>query len=64
MEKTFGFLLDTANRSWRIFDAANNKPVCHMTDLDCSEPLVPVVSGYNPNQVEVTMTLWSDGDED
>ncbi|XP_052094939.1 tripartite motif-containing protein 45-like [Mytilus californianus] len=63
MDKTFGFLLDATSGVWRIFDASKNKSICQMDDVDCSEPLVPVVSGYNPNQVEVTMTLCT-GDEE
>ena len=63
MEKTFGFFLDADNGLWRIYDAAKNKAICQMDDVDCSEALVPVVSGYNPNQVEVSMTLCSADEE-
>ena len=63
MERTFGFFLDTTANSWKIFDAGRNKQICQMSDVDYTEGLVPVLSGYNPNQVEVTMTLCSDDEE-
>ena len=57
MEKTFGFLLDAPNRLLKIFDSTKNKMVVKIEDVEFSDELVPVMSGYNPNQVEVTMTI-------
>ena len=44
-------------REMKIFNGQEGVQVCLIDDVDYSEPLFPVVAGYNPYQIEVTMNL-------
>ncbi|XP_021374149.1 tripartite motif-containing protein 45-like isoform X2 [Mizuhopecten yessoensis] len=57
MSRNFGFMVDTDKQEWKIFDSAKGEQICVIDAVDGSEPLYPVVAGYNPFQVEVTMNL-------
>ncbi|XP_060081552.1 E3 ubiquitin-protein ligase TRIM45-like [Ylistrum balloti] len=57
MSRSFGFMVDTDKQEWKIFDCAKGEQICVIDAVDGSEPLYPVVAGYNPFQVEVTMNL-------
>ncbi|XP_069111397.1 E3 ubiquitin-protein ligase TRIM45-like isoform X2 [Argopecten irradians] len=57
MTRNFGFMVDTDKQEWKIFDSTKGEQICVIDAVDGSEPLYPVVAGYNPFQVEVTMNL-------
>jgi hypothetical protein len=42
-----GFLLDTNDGTWEIFNSEDGEKLCVVQDIDCAEALFPVVSGYN-----------------
>lgn len=62
MEMTFGFLLDTTKGFWKVFDCEEGEQICVIDGIDTSEPLWPVVAGYNPYQVDVTMNMRTNDD--
>lgn len=52
-----GFLLDTDNQIWEIYNSETGEKFCVVQDVNCDEPLFPVVSGYNASQIQVTATF-------
>lgn len=59
IKTTYGFLLDTQNNQWIILDAKNRKFIFRFRNVDCSRPLWPTFGVYNPDLVNVTLTLRS-----
>ena len=57
LSRVYGFFLDSEIGRWKILDSATGAHMCHLDGVDCSEPLVPVLAGYNPQQVEVAMVI-------
>lgn len=57
MSRSFGFMVDTEKKEWKIFNSTIGEQICIIDAVDGSEPLFPVFAGYNPFQVEVTMNL-------
>ncbi|XP_063416328.1 nuclear factor 7, ovary-like [Mytilus trossulus] len=55
----FGFLLNTDVSTWEIYNMEEDVCICVVRDVNCHEPLFPVISGYNPSQVQVTATFGS-----
>lgn len=54
-----GFLLNTDTGTWEIYDIEEDARLCVVRDVNCDEPLFPVISGYNPSEVQVTATFGS-----
>lgn len=54
---TYGFLLDARNKQWLIMDAVNRKYLYRFRNVDVSKSLWPVFGAYNPDLVNVTLTL-------
>ncbi|CAG2243104.1 unnamed protein product [Mytilus edulis] len=54
-----GFLLNTDTGTWEIYDIEKDVRLCVVRDVNCDEPLFPVISGYNPSEVQVTATFGS-----
>ena len=57
LKKNFSFTLDTNYARWKIQDGTAGSQLCVIDGVDSSEPLFPVVAGYNPKNVEVAVTL-------
>lgn len=49
-----GFLLNTDAGTWEIYNSEEGEKLCIVHNVNCEEPLFPVVSGYNSSQVQVT----------
>lgn len=54
-----GFLLNTDAGTWEIYNMEEDVRICVVRDVNFDEPLFPVISGYNPSQVQVTATFGS-----
>ncbi|CAG2198987.1 unnamed protein product [Mytilus edulis] len=54
-----GFLLNTDTGTWEIYDIEKDVRLCVVRDVNCDEPLFPVISGYNPSEVQATATFGS-----
>lgn len=54
-----GFLLNTDAGTWEIYDIEEDVRLCVALDVNCEEPLFPIISGFNPSQVHVTATFGS-----
>lgn len=54
-----GFLLNTDAGTWEIYSIEEDVRLCVVRDVNCEEPLFPVISGYNPSQVQATATFVS-----
>lgn len=59
LKTTYGFLLDTRNKQWIIVDAKNRKFIFRFRNVDVSRPLWPTFGAYNPDLVNVTLTVRS-----
>ncbi|OWF43604.1 Tripartite motif-containing protein 45 [Mizuhopecten yessoensis] len=55
----YGFLLDTERQQWFLIDAKSRKCIFRFRNVDTSKPLWPAFAIYNPDLVDVTMTLRS-----
>lgn len=49
-----GFLLNTDIGTWEIYNIEDGENLCIVHNVNCEQPLFPVVSGYNPLQIQVT----------
>ncbi|VDI45422.1 Hypothetical predicted protein [Mytilus galloprovincialis] len=48
-----GFLLNTDIGTWEIYNIEDGENLCIVHNVNCEQPLFPVVSGYNPLQIQI-----------
>ncbi|XP_069103724.1 E3 ubiquitin-protein ligase TRIM45-like [Argopecten irradians] len=58
----YGFLLDTEDRYFYLIDAKSKRCMFRFRNVDTTKSLWPTFAIYNPDMVDVTMTLRSGND--